>query len=279
MAVDLLIKMVCETRPYELQRGQTDEVHRQNLKDIETAIATDELSAALAMAIARLRLIPVDRLTTRPVVGVAGDIFTRSNPVGNQDLFLWLEERGCEVWPAPFLVDITDFSFRRDWTKGTLGEAALLGAVMLRKNVESWCVRRMFRGQVKRGDEPGYQEVLDMATPYLGQQQNEVLVLNVAKMVDFARRGADGIVNAVCFNCMLGTVSIAVTGRIREDHDGIPIANLVYSAVEGSQRAMLEAFLHQVKTCAKQCSAAALAGGAKTPPPDHGLLARLHLGG
>jgi predicted CoA-substrate-specific enzyme activase len=278
VAVDLLIKMVCETRPYELERGQTDEVHRQNIKDIETAIATDELSAALTMAISRLRLIPVDRSAPRPLVGVAGDIYTRINPVGNQDLFAWLEERGCEVWPAPFLVDITDFSFRRDWTKGTLGEAALLGALLLRKNVESWRVRRIFRGKVKRGDEPGYQEILDMATPYLGEQQNEVLVLNVAKMVDFARRGADGIVNAVCFNCMLGTVSSAVTGRIRENHDGIPIANLVYSAVEGSQRPMLEAFLHQVKTYTKRRSEAALAGGANAPRRDKGILERLWLG-
>ena len=183
VAVDLLIKMVCETRPYELEHGQTDEVHRQNIKDIETAIATDELSAALTMAISRLRLIPVDRSAPRPVVGVAGDIYTRINPVGNQDLFLWLEERGCEVWPAPFLVDITDFSLRRDWTKGTLGEAALLGALMLRKNVESWRVRRMFRGQVKRGDEPGYQEVLDMATP---------VSRRAAERGPRAQRGEDG---------------------------------------------------------------------------------------
>lgn len=279
VAIDLLIKMVCETRPYELEHGQTDEVHRRNMKDIETAIATDELPAALTMATSRLRLIPLDRSTPRPVVGVAGDIFTRINPVGNQDLFAWLEERGCEVWPAPFLVDIMDFSLRREWTRGSLGEAALLGALMLRKNVETWRVRRMFRGQVKRGDEPSYQEVLDMATPYLGEEQNEVLVLNVAKMVDFARRGADGIVDAVCFNCMLGTVSAAVTGRIRENHDGIPITNLVYSAVEGNQRAMLEAFLHQVKTYAKRRSQAALAAGADSPPRHQGLLARLWQGG
>ena len=69
----------------------------------------------------------------------------------------------------------------------------------------------------------------------LGQQQNEVLLLNVAKMVDFARRGADGILNALCFNCMLGTVSAAIAGRLRNDHQGIPIANLVYSSVEDSQ--------------------------------------------
>lgn len=278
VAVDLLTKMVCETRPYELEKGQTDEVHRQNIRDIETAITTDELSAALTMATSRLRLIPVDRSEPRPLVGVAGDIFTRTNPVGNQDLFAWLEKRGCEVWPAPFLVDVMDFSFRRDWAKGSFSEAALLGALMLRKNVESWRVRRLFREQVKRADEPGYQEVLDMATPYLGEQQNEVLVLNVAKMVDFARRGADGIVNAVCFNCMLGTVSAAVTGRIREDHHGIPIANLVYSAVEGSQRTMLEAFLHQVRIYAKWRFEAAHAEGAKEQSHRNGLLALLGLG-
>ena len=275
VAVDLLIKMVCETRPYELERGQTDEIHRQNIRDIETAIATDELSAALTMATSRLRLVPVDRSTPRPVVGVAGDIFTRVNSVGNQDLFAWLEQRGCEVWPAPFLVDIMDFSFRRDWAKGSLGEAALLGALMLRKNVEAWRVRRLFRGYVKRGDEPGYQEVLDMAAPYLGEQQNEILVLNVAKIVDFARRGADGIVNAVCFNCMLGTVSAAVTGRIRENHNAIPIANVVYSAVEGSQQAVLEAFLHQVKSYAKRGFEASRAVGSEEPPHERGLLARV----
>jgi predicted nucleotide-binding protein (sugar kinase/HSP70/actin superfamily) len=278
VAVDLLIKMVCETRPYEIERGQTDQVHCQNMRDIETAIATDELSAALTMATSRLRLIPVDRSVPRPVVGVAGDVYTRINPVGNQDLFAWLEKRGCEVWPAPSLVDITDFCLRRDWTKGNLGEAALLGALMLRKNVETWRVRRIFRGHVKRGNEPGYQEVLDMATPYLGEQQNEVLVLNVAKMVDFARRGADGIVNAVCFNCMLGTVSAAVTGRIRKSHGGIPIANLVYSAVEGSQQAMLEAFLHQVKTYAKRQNKTPWAAEPKGSSNDRGLLARLWLG-
>ena len=97
-------------------------------------------------------------------------------------------------------------------------------------------------------------------------------------MVDFARRGADGVVNAVCFNCMLGTVSAAVTSRIRENHDGIPIANLVYSAVEGSQRAMLETFLHQVKTYAKRQSEAVRDAGSE-PPREKGRLARLWLGG
>jgi hypothetical protein len=93
---------------------------------------------------------------------------------------------------------------------------------------------------------------------------HEVLILNVAKRVDFARRGADGILNAACFNSMLGTVSAAITGRLREDHGGIPIANRVNSGVEGSQRAMLEAFLHQVKAYARR----RVPAGEPVPVPD-----------
>ena len=62
-------------------------------------------------------------------------------------------------------------------------------------------------------------------------------------------------------------------------NDGIPIVNLVYSAVEGSQRALLEAFLHQVKTHAKRRSEAVPAGGANPPTRGQGLLARIWMGG
>ena len=36
-----------------------------------------------------------------------------------------------------------------------------------------------------------------------------------AKIVDFARNGADGIINAICFNCMVGNASAAITEKIR----------------------------------------------------------------
>ncbi len=248
VAVDLLIKMVCETRPYELEHGQTDEVHRQNMKDIETAIATDELSAALTMAISRLRLIPVDRSAPRPIVGVAGDIYTRINPVGNQDLFLWLEEQGCEVWPAPFLVDITDFSLRRDWTKGTLGEAALLGALMLRKNVETLA---------RAADVPRAGQTRRRTGLPGGPRHGDALSRRAAERGPRAQCGEDGRLRPPRRgrDHQRRLLQLHAGDGLQRHHRpdpsgprGIPIANLVYSAVEGSQRAMLEAFLHQVKT-------------------------------
>ncbi len=251
VAIDLLIKATCEIRPYEKEIGQTDAIHQQNLQDIETATAAGELGSALALATARLKMIAVDRSEVRPLVGVAGDIYTRINPAGNENLFHWLEAQGLEVWPSPFMVDIIDFGWRRDIDldlgRGRYAAAALSSILMMRKNLESWLIQRQLKGQVNRIQEPSYKEVLEMATPYLGKLANEALMCNVAKMVDFARRGADGVINAVCFNCMLGTISASVTQRIRDEHQGIPIANLFYNRVEGSQRSVLEAFVHQVQ--------------------------------
>ena len=68
------------------------------------------------------------------------------------------------------------------------------------------------------------------------------------RIVDFARRGADGIINAVCFNCMVGNASAAIIEKIRNDYHDIPIVTAVYSGGEEPSRAMvLEAFVSQVK--------------------------------
>ena len=92
-----------------------------------------------------------------------------------------------------------------------------------------------------------------IAAPYIGEQSSEVLVLNIAKMVDFAAKGADGIVNAMCFNCMVGSVTAALTSKLRNDHRNIPILDFVFGGRSGAAQTMrLEAFIHQVKKFAER---------------------------
>ena len=91
-------------------------------------------------------------------------------------------------------------------------------------------------------------------------------MLNVAKMVDFARRGADGIVNAVCFNCMLGTVSIAVTGRIREDHEGVPDREPRLLGGRGQPTGDAGGVPASGEDVHEAAIRGRVAGGAKTPP-------------
>jgi hypothetical protein len=79
------------------------------------------------------------------------------------------------------------------------------------------------------------------------------LILNISKIVDFVRQGADGVINAICLNCMLGTVSGAIATRIRKDFEDIPIPTLVFSDSDiSSEKTKLEAFVYQVHQYAKR---------------------------
>ncbi|MFC2164886.1 acyl-CoA dehydratase activase [Acidobacteriota bacterium] len=260
VAVDLLVKVACERRPYERLKGQTDEVHSANLRDIEEGMANGDFHAILNRCVQRLQDVRIDR-EERPLIGIAGDIYTRHHPVANHDLFLKLEELGCEVWPSPFLVDQINFglwkSFYKSIKEHKLHASFLLGLLNMKKEFETWKVRRDLQETMPRYDEPSFRKVLENSSSYMGLENNNMLFLNVSKMVDFAQRGADGVINAICFNCMLGTIAGAISTRIREDFDNIPIPTLVYSGTgHHSEDTKLEAFVFQVKHYHKRNKAA-----------------------
>jgi len=264
VAVDLLVKAACERRPYERTRGLTDRVHEENLKDIEEGLAAGAFGPAWKRCVERLESIDI-RPEKRPLIGIAGDIFTRQHQVANHHLYHRLERMGCEVWPGPFMVDDVDFglqmSVRRKFKEKRILESLAAEFLHLRKNVETWKIKRQLKGRLERGSEPGFRQVLDYASPYLSPENNRVLLLNIAKMVDFARRGADGVVNVICLNCMLGRVSEAITARIRRDFGGIPIPTLVFSGADSPpENTKLEAFVYQVMRRASR-------ERAEEPPP------------
>ncbi len=254
LAIDLLIKAACEKRPYERLKGETDRIHAENLDDIERGLAENALKNSLDRCIKRLKTIEVDP-EQRPLIGIAGDAYTRSNPVANKQLFRRLEELGCEVWPAPFLVDHIGFSMHRALyrkiSQGKFRDSAQLGLFNLYREMESRKVLKKLKKISIRFAEPGYREMLSLTASYIGQDNNEILLCNVAKMVDFAKRGADGVINAICLNCMLGTASTAIAKRIRKDFSHIPIPTMVFSGTDAaSEQDLLEAFVYQVKNYA-----------------------------
>lgn len=251
LAVDWLVKAACVRRPYEKQKGLTDQIHQINLKDIELSLATDNLSSALKRCAERLKEIPINP-EPRPKIGLAGDIYTRQNPVANHNLFLKLEEMGCEVWPSPFIVDDVDFGLQKEFflnlRRRNFLRALGAGLLNLRKELEKYKIEKSLQGIIPDWKEPGFRQVEELISPYLSLDNNQTLILNIAKMVDFASRGADGVINAICFNCMLGTVSGAIAQKIRRDFKNIPIPALIFKGKEDlTEESRLEAFVYQVK--------------------------------
>jgi predicted CoA-substrate-specific enzyme activase len=252
LAIELCVKAVCEIRPYEKARGSADTVHRRNLLRIEAAIAGGDIVRALNESLQALTLIPAERKSGRPIVGIAGDLYTKVNSAANNDLYRWLEDRGLEVWPSMFQIDLLDFGISRQLfesaSKGRMQDLLLSGSVAIKRLVDVWKIHRVASPRISRLEEPGYLEMKKLAAPYMPNEAHQLLFLNTVKIVDFARRGADGIINAICFNCMVGNAAAAIIEKIRSDYHDIPIVTAVYSGGEDPSRAMvLEAFVSQAK--------------------------------
>ena len=252
VAADLLIRASCELRPYEVVPGTVDAIHEQNLAALAEAVASGSVEDAMHEAARRIAKVSVDRSNPRPIVGVAGDIYTRINDFASGGLFKRLEALGCEVWPASTFTDNTDFmNMRNIWSAARgyqVRQTLRLALYEMAKNLHSDRVWSVFSGTVRDRREPTYNQVIEMTSPYVGSESNNLVMLNLAKVIDFAWGGASGVINAICFNCMVGTVSASMLDRMRRDLGGIPMTTLITGGTEGtSGDVRLEAFVHQVR--------------------------------
>jgi len=252
VTTDLLLRARCRIRPYELETGRTDEVYQRCLERVGSAAARGGLFATAAACARELAAIPRAG-GRRPRIGVAGDVYTRINDFASDGLFTALEAAGCEVWPAPFAADLAEYNAtRRRQVAWRLGRprwglrAAVTARVIggRRRQLE-----RLFSCIDGLEPEPDTATLQDLVQPYLGAAANPLLVLNVGRMLWYARGGAAGILNASCINCMVGSVSQACQERLRRDLAHQPMSTVVYGGNDGAtNQARLEAFVHQVRS-------------------------------
>ncbi|HMB84407.1 MAG TPA: hypothetical protein VKI40_10210 [Terriglobales bacterium] len=243
VSADILRKLLLQTRPYETQPGEADRAFRESLEDFcqtleqscsDTACQMRSLTASLLRARARFHAVPARFDGSRPLIGIVGEIFCRLNNFSNQDLVRRLEGQGAECWMA----DIAE------WIAYTnMEEVRNLG---LASRTYSWqMIKSKLRSRIQHADEhalrslfvedfagyeePGVEEVLKLAQPYLPFPGAEgEMVMNMGRSAYLALHGADGIVDISPFTCMNGVVSEAIYPKLSRDYGGIPIRNFYF---------------------------------------------------
>jgi predicted CoA-substrate-specific enzyme activase len=261
VAVDLLIKKLHETRPYEEHGGETDRVYHECLHLLYEAIRTggDDLEGirkALHEARERFARIPVINRGSRPKIGIVGEIYVRSNCFSNEHIVRKIEALGGEVWLAP-LVEwihyINTMSRRHTWKKKDYSNLLkVLVAEFYQKRYEQ-DLERVFHGAIQNLEEPKTAEVLALAKPYLDSSFEGEAILSIGKTVDFSLKGAGGVVNVMPFTCMPGTIVSAILKRYREENGNLPILHMAYDGQEQSNiMTRLEAFMYQTKRYQEQ---------------------------
>ena len=250
-AVDMLQKALWETRPYEKQKGQADRVYQSSLERLTAAIAKrEDLLPVLRQAYRDFCAVEMTT-RTKPVIGVVGEIYIRSNRFSNEDVVRQIEKLGGEAWVAPisewllYINSSAKVSALRNRSWRELFKAYLTGHV---QHTDERRFLSCFNGTLRSLHEPSIDQTLRTALPYIHHSFEGEAVLSVGKAIDYINRGVSGIVNVMPFTCMPGTIATAVLKRVREDYHNVPLLNIAYEGQGDSQTVTrLEAFMHQAK--------------------------------
>jgi predicted nucleotide-binding protein (sugar kinase/HSP70/actin superfamily) len=258
VAIQLLLKCLHATRPYEQRPGSADELHRQHLERVILSLRGLDggLENALRAARRDFEALPRSR-GRKPRIGVVGEIFVRSNTFANEDLVRKIEALGGEAWLAP----VEEWIYYTNVLRVRHSLAARDYAGAARGLLTRWVQRRVERGSARLFEgmldtlhEPPTSAVLRRAAPYVHDSFEGEAVLSVGKAVDYAAKGADGVVNAMPFGCMPGTIVTALLRAVTRDH-GLPVISVAYDGTASTtSEIQLEAFMAQAAARAAQAN-------------------------
>jgi predicted nucleotide-binding protein (sugar kinase/HSP70/actin superfamily) len=246
-------KVLTETRPYEVNQGETDTVYRDCLDLLIKNIGqeNDKLAAVSRQITEAFKAVKTDRSTPKPRIGIVGEIFVRSNQFANDFLVRKLEALGaqCSVPPLEEWLDYIDYQRRRrsrllldgnwkDWIKQKMTQ------IYMERVVEP--IRKQFDGAIKNFTrELPTQKILNRGCTYLTPAVEGEAILSMGRVVEYAEHGFNGVVNVIPFGCMPGTIVSLLLHQFRHDY-GLPVLNVVVEGTkDSSQDIRLEAFFHQ----------------------------------
>ena len=247
IASDALRKMLHKTRPYEVNRGDTDAVHTRSIGRVEQVIerqgiATEQrmkdLVAALTEAREEFHKISVRNLRKRPLIGVVGEIFCRLTSFTNDFTIRKIEEFGGECTLAHIVewVWYTNLEHKKRLQhSGQMFTKAMLVANIKNhiQHKDEHRLYKVFEEDFRGYEEPPITRLFKYSDPYLPHAGSlGEMTLSVGKAVFHYHQGCDGVVDISPFTCMNGIVTEAIYPKVSADHDDIPIRNFFFDGTQ-----------------------------------------------
>ncbi len=257
IAIDLLMRIQHQRRPYELQRGATDEAYKIGLARVIAAIETGDTNrdtnrvvSALAASASAFEAVAIDRSVPRPRIGVLGDFYMLYNPYLLLDAVRQIEDLGGEVEILRF----AKFFYFINWMREQDAQALKNHQVALEVALEN-----AYQHQVEADLVATVRHLLSDENPH---EPKAIVTINDIKRyyhvgivnggftagaaVDMVREGCAGVLHVIPFLCIGSIIASALGNRIRADLNQVPWLDIIFDAQGGTNvRTRLEAFLFQ----------------------------------
>jgi predicted CoA-substrate-specific enzyme activase len=257
IVADYLRKIHRETRPYEINKGDTDKLYEESLARLEKCIekGSKGLHKVLAGIASDFMSVKVDKSHRKPVVAIIGEIFMRDNAGCNGNLANRLEDLGVEVVIGPFSewIYYSTYRFTRDsrWKNDKMG--------VFKSKIQGFgqdvIAASLLRGIKKLTDhekDVSLHDMLNLCNPYVNEFYDGDPPIAMGTSVALTKRGVSGMAAILPFTCMPGTLVASVSDTFRKDHNNIPYINIAYDGQDSvSLDTRLQAFVFQVKEYSK----------------------------
>jgi predicted CoA-substrate-specific enzyme activase len=250
VAVDLLIKLLHETRPYATNRGLCSDTYQYYLHRISQALSDDrQLGAVMTEMVNAFQDLCERPVQRKPVVGIVGEIYVRSNPFANEFIVEKLEQLGVEVWTPPigeWIHYINHTGKKEAWIQGDHRRWMKMALEIYLQNRLEKELLRCTNGWLRSLPEPKTKDLLKDASSFIHPEFEGEAILSIGKSLDYLRKDVQGIINVMPFTCMPGGVVDSLLKRVKQVKD-IPMMSVIFDGQQETNTSnRLEAFVYQV---------------------------------
>jgi predicted CoA-substrate-specific enzyme activase len=250
MSSDILSKRVYNIRPYELNKGETDNIVEKIVLELESGIEKKcNLVKMTAQALNKLSDIPVT-FEKKPLVGIVGEIYVRSNLFCNNNVIRHIEAAGGEAWLSP----MSEWVIYTAWMERYFNRVNRPG--LLKKlgiNIKtSYMINRMhsfehaLQEHITGRTEPPIERVLEAGKRYVPIEFEGEVILTIGRTIVFLEDGASMVVNCAPFGCMPGNITTSIFHNIQKKYNK-PVINLFYDG-ESDVNRIISIYLSNLKT-------------------------------
>ena len=230
VAGDILFKIGTRYRPYETEPGRIDEMLEAAKVEMLTAVdAGAPLVESLDQVLGPFRALEKPQ-STKPLVGVVGEIFVRCNQFANDYVVRAIERYGGEAWMAPFHEWVLYAAWEHE-RRAREGWDLLGQAKSYIKN------RLLFQLEEKMYDvagelladrhEPSIDAMADLAAPYAPYNFAGETLITIGRAIKFFDDGAELVVNCAPFGCIAGAIVTGLMNEVQKDQ-GKPVMSMYY---------------------------------------------------
>lgn len=249
--VDVLRKYKQETRPYELNKGDTDKRYNEQLNRLTGIVENGArgIPAFLEDAGRIFSQIPVNGKERKPVIAIIGEIFMRDNPYCSAFLVDRLEALGAETMVPRFCEWLHYSTYRYTRDSRWKGDRAGIIKSKIQKIYQHYTFKGMTRAAddyIKLKDYFSVNDLIRGSAPYIHKDYDGEPVVALGSASSLSGINISGVIYVLPFTCMPGTIVASVSGDFRKDHNNIPWLNFAYDGQEdASIETQLQAFIHQ----------------------------------